>query len=161
MIKQSEMIMSLYRLAMSNAPVEQVIDWASSTTTPLSVTAVKRTLVQAGREDLMEYLIEETDVHINDKVKSRYTARVGKVVGVHTDGDTIDVKWAAGGIQAVPKESLYRVKNEEDPNSYEKYSTGADVDVYASMKKHDIYVRDNPDETGYHSRDSKHLNTYK
>ena len=74
---------------------------------------VKRTFRKAQKEDLIPYFIKEEDIGMNDTVRSRLTARFGKVIGISKDGDTITVRWEAGGTQKLSKESVYKMREVE------------------------------------------------
>ena len=107
MSNSQEYIVGLERLIKSGATNEDIHRWYSLSKDRYSNSVVKRTLKKANREDLISYLIEEVDIDLGDTVKSRTTARVGEVVKIHQDGDTISVRWTTGGIQPLSKESVY------------------------------------------------------
>jgi len=113
----AEYIVPLYRLAMSNVPDERIFDWMAINGLRYSNQLVKRTLRMAKREDLIEHLIKEEDIQLGDTVKSRMTARIGKIVIIRPDGDTVVVKWDTGGKQLVSKESLFKLRSKEIKNT--------------------------------------------
>jgi hypothetical protein len=138
----AEYIVPLYRLLISNVPMERVADWMAINGMRHSNQMVKRTLKIAGREDLIEYLIKEEDINIGDSIKSRMTAREGKVVGIRPDGDTIEVKWDTGGRQLLSKESVFKLRTKEivDHDDIRKVCTEKD-ETYKNMEDRKLYQR--------------------
>jgi len=109
-----EYIVPLYRLAISNVSQERIADWLALQGLRYSNQQVRRTLKRANRDDLIEFLIQEEDIKIGDTIKSRSTSRIGKVIGIHSDGGTIDVRWDAGGTQPLSKESVFKMRTQEE-----------------------------------------------
>lgn len=139
----AEYIVPLYRLAISNVSNEEIANWMSINGLRFSNQMVKRTLKMAYREDLIGYLIKEEEIDLGDTIKSRMTARVGEVVGVRTDGDTIEVKWDTGGRQLLSKESVFKLRT-KDINALDdmtKVHTHAD-DVYKAFESPKILKRE-------------------
>lgn len=138
----AEYIVPLYRLLISNVPMERVADWMSVNGMRHSNQMVKRTLRLAGREDLIEYLVKEEEIGMGDTIKSRMTAREGKVVGIRPDGDTIEVKWDTGGRQLLSKESVFKLRTKEvvDRDDIRKVCTEKD-DTYKNMEERKLYQR--------------------
>jgi len=138
----AEYIVPLYRLLKSNVPTEKVMDWMAINGMRHSNQMVKRTLKMAGREDLLEYIIKEEEIKIGDIIKSRMTAREGKVVGIRPDGDTIEVKWDTGGRQLLSKESVFKLRSKEivDHDDVRKVCTDKD-ETYKNMEKPKLYQR--------------------
>ena len=99
----------------------------------------------AGREDLIGYLIQEEDISLGDTVKSRMTARIGKVTKIRPDGDTIMVKWDAGGSQLLSKESVFKLRSKEIDNKSTKdlshVTTSDSEEAYNAMNSPKIYER--------------------
>ena len=109
----AEYIVPLYRLAISNVPNEKILDWMAINGLRYSNQMVKRTLKLAQREDLINYMIQEEDIKLGDTIKSRMTARIGEVIRIRPDGDTIEVKWETGGRQLLSKESVFKLRTKE------------------------------------------------
>lgn len=127
-----EYIVPLYRLVLSNRSNEEVLDWMAINGMRYSNQMVKRTLKMAGREDLIDFMIKEEDIQIGNTVKSRMTGRIGEVVGIRPDGDTIEVYWESGGRQRLSKESVYklRTKDIKDFKDMSKMTTADKDDAY-------------------------------
>lgn len=138
----AEYIVPLYRLAISNVKNEQIADWMAVSGMKYSHMLVKRTLRMAGREDLIDYLIKEEEIKIGDTVKSRMTGRVGKVSRIRPDGDTIEVKWDAGGRQLLGKESVFKLRAKEiiDIDDISKVCTSHE-EAYDTMDKKKLFER--------------------
>jgi len=109
-MRHDDYIFELAKLIERGVADESISDWVASKGLRHSNQMLKKTLRYAGREDLIEYLIKEEDITIGDTIRSRYTARFGEVIGIHKDGDTIEVAWEAGGRQLLGKESVYKIK---------------------------------------------------
>ena len=109
----AEYIVPLYRLAISNVSDDEIMDWMAINGLRYSNQMVKRTLRFASREDLIKFMIKEEDISIGDPVKSRMTGRVGEVVRIRPDGDTIEVHWDSGGRQLLSKESVFKLRSKE------------------------------------------------
>lgn len=136
----AEYIVPLYRLAISKVPNERIADWMAINGLKYSNQLVKRTLRIAQRADLIDYLIQEEDINIGDTVKSRMTARIGEVVGMRPDGDSIKVKWDAGGSQLLPKESVFKLRTQEivEHGDLKKVCTDK-KDTYNNMYEQKLY----------------------
>ena len=150
--EDSRVISSLYRLASSQKPIEDIMEWIEAHRTKYSLTQMSRTLKSAGMEDLADFIIGETDASIGDTIRSRSSARIGKIIGIHADGCTVDVRWDTGGIQPVPKENLVKLGNKENTADFKHYTTqpGNNVDPYESMRKPKVFVRE---DTTLHAND--------
>lgn len=141
----ADYIVPLYRLALSNVPVEKIADWLAINGLRYGNQMVRRTLKYAGREDLIDYLIKEEDIQLGDTVKSRSTARVGKVIEIrgNTDG-TVVVKWDSGGKQLISKESLFKLRSQEINSTKDFSQVASDKgDVYDAFEKKNVYKREN------------------
>ena len=138
----AEYIVPLYRLLISNVPYEKIADWMAYNGLRYSNQLVKRTLKYANREDLIPCFIEEEDIKINDVIKSRMTAREGVVIGIRSDGDTIEVKWDSGGRQLLSKESVFKLRTKEivETGDITKVCTEKD-DTYDAMNERKLFVR--------------------
>jgi len=123
-------VVGLDRLLRSKASDEQILDWHSKSGSLYTNRSIKNTLKSAGRSDLSKYMIKEEDISLGDKVKSRMTSREGEVMKIHSDGDTITVKWETGGLQPLSKESVYILHGEYNPEqqNFSKVQT----DVYGN-----------------------------
>lgn len=130
----AEYIVPLYRLLISNSPFEKVADWLAVNGLRYSNQLVRRTLKMAKREDLIPAFIKEMEVSLGDTVKSRWTARIGKVVGIHSDGDTIDVRWETGGIQPLSKESVFKLISKDIKDSGDMAKLHTDLEPYKEQK---------------------------
>jgi len=137
-----EYIVPLYRMAMSRVPNEKIADWLAVNGMRYSNQLVKRTLRMAAREDLIDYLIKEEEINLGDDIKSRMTARIGKVIGIRPDGDTIEVKWETGGRQLLSKESVFKLRTKEivETKDFSKVCTPKD-DTYKKMEEQNIYPK--------------------
>ena len=95
------------------------------------------------KPELVKHKIKEVEVALNDRVRSRLTGRFGKVVGIHTDAQIVDVKWENdGSTQALTKYSLLKVPSGEDVHSLDQlstYSTTNSVDTYKNMSNKNRY----------------------
>jgi len=128
----AEYIVPLYRLILSNRSNDEIMDWMAINGLRYSNQLVKRTLKMAGREELIEFIIKEEDIKIGDPVKSRMTARVGEVMAIRPDGDTIEVHWDSGGRQLLSKESVFKLRSKEikDFKDMSKVTTSNRDDAY-------------------------------
>lgn len=111
--QEKEYIFELYEMLKRDFPFEKIADWMAINGLRHSNQMVKRTFKFAGREDLSEYFIKEEDIKVGDTIRSRMTSRIGKVLGIHKDGDTIEVRWDAGGSQLLAKESVFKLRTQE------------------------------------------------
>lgn len=105
---------TLYRMLERNFGMDKLAEWFAVNGLKYSTTAIKNTFKKAGREDLTSTFIDEEDIAIGNKVKSRSTGRVGHVTGIKNDGDTILVRWETGGIQPLSKEGVFKLKEGND-----------------------------------------------
>lgn len=110
-MKNTDYIFELYKLLERKVPDDRIADWMALNGIRHSNQMVKQTFKVAGREDLIEYFIKEADINVGDVVRSRMTSRIGKVIGIHKDGDTIEVSWEAGGSQLLSKESVFKMRS--------------------------------------------------
>jgi hypothetical protein len=132
----AEYIVPLYRLAISKRSNEEIMDWMAINGLRYSNQLVKRTLKMAGREDLIDFVIKEEEINIGDPIKSRMTARVGEVVGIRPDGDTIMVHWESGGRQLLSKESVFKLRSKDicDFKDMSKPTTSDKDEAYAVVE---------------------------
>lgn len=123
--KDMAYINELYLMLQRDLPFEKIADWMAIHGLRHSNQMIKRTFKKAQREDLLEYFIKEEDIKIGDIIRSRFTARMGEVIGIHKDGDTIEVKWDSGGRQFLSKESVFKMRNKvvEDVSDLKKVHT--------------------------------------
>ena len=105
---------TLYRMLERNFGMDKITEWFAEQGIRYTTSAIKNTFKMAGREDLISTFIEEEDISIGNKVKSRATGRVGHVKGIKNDGDTILVQWETGGLQPLSKEGVYKLKDNND-----------------------------------------------
>jgi hypothetical protein len=110
---RNDYINELYQLIKMGAPNEKIADWIAINGLRHSNQIVRKTFKKAGREDLSNLFIKEEDIDVGDTIKSRMTARIGKVVGIRSDGDTIVVRWETGGVQLLSKESVFKLRTKE------------------------------------------------
>lgn len=108
MQNKKSILKSIERLLTRNIPTERAFEFIAQYRDKLSNKDLRQVFVKVGREDLANDFIEEIDIDIDDKVISRMSAREGVVFGIHSDGDTVEVKWNEGGRQFVSKESLLK-----------------------------------------------------
>lgn len=111
--QDKDYIIELYEMIKRQLPLDKIADWLAVNGLRHSNQMVTRTFKVAGREDLVEYFIKEEDIEIGDTIQSRMTARIGKVKGIHKDGDTIEVHWDAGGNQLLSKESVFKLRSKD------------------------------------------------
>ncbi len=126
-------VIALDRLLRSKASNEQIVDWYNKSGSLYTNKEIKNTLRSAGRSDLEGLIIKEEDIDLGDTVKSRMTSREGKVIKIHSDGDTITVKWETGGIQPLSKESVYKLNGEFDPEKQNYSKVRTDLYGYDGM----------------------------
>jgi len=112
-LKDRDYIVELYEMLKRDFPVDKVADWLAINGIRYGSQAVRRTLKKAEREDLIEYFIQEEDIKVGDTVRSRFTSRFGKVVGIGKDEGTIVVHWDAGGRQIIDKHILFKIREKE------------------------------------------------
>jgi len=125
----------LYHLIKRGATNERIADWIALNGLRHSNQTVRQTFKKAGREDLTSYFIQEEDIDVGDTIKSRMTARIGKVVGIRSDGDTILVKWDAGGVQLLSKESVFKMRNKDIQDVDDMAKVHSVLDPYGDIKK--------------------------
>lgn len=134
----SDFIPELHQLCTLNMPEESRIDkisrWLVRNARNLDESKVKRTFVIAGREDLADAMhIEVQDVDLHDTVRSVQTGRVGKVIGVKGDGESIVVSWETGGQQLLSKGNVVKLRSATDFQSFIKAQT--ECDGYKDLNK--------------------------
>ena len=98
---------------------------------------------RAERKDLLDLFIEDEDIKIGERIKSRSTGREGEVIEIGWDGETVKVKWDQGGVQKVTKDSLFLLRKSMEPkhNGYEKEDFSnirTQDDPYSKTDKKDI-----------------------
>jgi hypothetical protein len=72
--------------------------------------------------------IKTVDIKVKDKVQSRFSFRKGEVVGIHSDGSNVVVKWdETNETQPIAKESLFKL------NKKDVAIAGTEDDAYANM----------------------------
>jgi hypothetical protein len=118
---------TLYRMIKANMPVDKIADWLAIYGIRYSSPLVKKTFKKAEREDLIDYFIKEEDVKAGDTVRSRSTGRVGKVIKIKNDGDTILVKWETGGSQLLSKEGTYKLRDKDFTKVHTELNPYADI----------------------------------
>jgi len=127
----------LLRLLSKNASVDAIDDWMKKRGYRYSNSAIKETFRMANREDLIPEFIQEEDVQIGDYVKSKYSSRIGKVIGMHHVGDILEVKWETGGRQLIPRESVYKLLHKDVSENYAKSDFAKirqKLDLYKDMR---------------------------
>ena len=112
-LKDQDYIVELYEMLKRSFPDEKIADWMAMNGLRHTAQAVRRTFKKAGREDLVDFFIKEEDIKVGDTVRSRYTARFGKVLGVGKDEGTITVRWETGGSQIIDKHLLFKMREGE------------------------------------------------
>jgi hypothetical protein len=112
-IKQQDYILELYEMLKRNFPLDKISDWMAIKGIRHTAQMVRNTFKKAGREDLMHDFIQEEDIKIGDTIRSRSTARFGKVIGIHKDDFVIEVRWASGGTQLLSKASVFKMREGE------------------------------------------------
>jgi hypothetical protein len=112
-LKDRDYIVELYEMLKRNFPIDKISDWLAVHGIRYGSQAVRRTLKRADREDLIEYFIKEEDIKVGDTVRSRFTARFGKVIGIGKDEGTIVVHWDNGGKQLLDKHVLFKIREKE------------------------------------------------
>lgn len=139
--KGSDFIPELYQLCTLKMPEElriaSIIKWLDKNSQTIDNAKIKHTFKIAGREDLNEAMfIEVEDIDINDTIRSKQTGRVGKVIGVKKDNETIVVSWETGGQQLLSKGSVIKLNSSNDFNNYNKVQTETDEykDLYEKDK---------------------------
>jgi hypothetical protein len=134
---QKPYIIDLYYLAKKTNDTERVASWVEKNLSKYSSDQIKVTLKMAGMDELADYFVSEVDIKIGDTIKSRSTARVGRVTGIHKDGDTIEVMWDAGGRQIIAKESVFKLLSSDiqTTDDIAKVTSMATYDSYGDIKK--------------------------
>jgi len=87
----------------------KVFSWTEKNIDTIKRSTFKNSFKKASREDLLKVFVEEDEVRINDVVRSRFTNRVGEVLGLKGDGETLVVRWDSGAIQNVAKTSVMKL----------------------------------------------------
>ena len=134
-LKDQDYIVELYEMLKRSFPDEKIADWMAMNGLRHTAQAVRRTFKKAGREDLVDFFIKEEDIKVGDTVRSRYTARFGKVLGVGKDEGTITVRWETGGSQIIDKHLLFKMR-EGEIDSIKDFKKVKNVyDNYGDIKK--------------------------
>lgn len=108
-----EYITELHEMLVRNFPLDKLADWMATQGLRHDAQLVQQTFKRAGREDLMEYFIQESDIKVGDTVRSRATARFGKVTELKKDGFVIKVHWDSGGSQLLSKAAVFKMREGE------------------------------------------------
>ena len=133
--KNPTSIPELGKLLEVKASMESIANWMMKKGSLYTIHSIKQTFKKAKRDDLLEYFIQEADIKMGDTIKSRFTSRVGTVIGIHADGDTITVKWEGGGKQFLSKESVWIV-GEKDPEKPSDITKAKSIyDSYGDIEK--------------------------
>jgi hypothetical protein len=116
-------------------PLDKIADWLAINGCRHSNQMVQRTFKIAGKADLIEYFIQEEDIKVGDTVKSRWSGRAGKVIGINKDDLDITVHWDAGGKQKIAKESVFKLRTQEIDSTKDIKRPHAINDDYGDIKK--------------------------
>lgn len=116
---EQEYYVPLYRLASAKLIAEDkriasITEWLIQHSRNIDLKKVKASFKRANREDLSEYFIEDTDVKIGDRVRSRTTGRFGKVTEQNWDMDSVIVSWDEGGKQLISKGMLQKMSEVDE-----------------------------------------------
>lgn len=114
---EQDFYLPIYRILSSNIAEEDKLtkttEWLFDNHKSIKLAKLRSTFRKAAREDLIHEFIEDVDVAIGDKVRSRSTNRVGEVTGIKSDGETLVVKWNTGGIQQLSKDHILVMKKDK------------------------------------------------
>lgn len=138
-VQNPEIIPTLYRLACQANAGADIVDWYEKNAQEYTEASVRRTLAQAKKSDIADILIPSSDISVGDSVKSKNTARTGKVKDIRSDGSTVVVRWDQGGVQLISKEALVIIHNKENTQDFEKTTTVSDP--YAGMDNKNVLER--------------------
>lgn len=134
-MRGKEYITELHEMLKRNFPLDKIADWMATQGLRHDAQLVQETFKKAGREDLMEYFVQESDIKVGDTVRSRATARFGKVTGIRKDGFVIEVHWESGGNQLLSKASVYKMR-EGEINSVKDFKTVKTItDDYGDIRR--------------------------
>jgi hypothetical protein len=95
---EQEYYVPLYRIASSmmlseQNKIKEAEAWLIQNSKNIDLKKVKAAFKRAKRDDLVSYFIDDVDIKIGDKVRSRYTGRFGKVVKESWDKEHVVVSW--------------------------------------------------------------------
>jgi len=136
-VKHNDYIVPLYKIITRFNDVDRVGEWLAENGERYSNAVIKKTFKMAGRDDLSELFLKEEDISVGDRIKSRMTSREGRVVAIHWDGDTIEVKWNSGGRQLLSKESVFKISDREISKPSDVVKVKTKLDSYSDMDKED------------------------
>jgi len=128
-------IPQLYHSIKKGAPLSSISIWMAKNGLRYSNQKVAQTFKLAGREDLIDYFIKEEDIQVGDTIRSRLTARFGKVIAVSKNGFTITVHWDTGGQQKLCKEAVYKMKEEFVDDIHDFIKVKSEYDDYGDVKR--------------------------
>lgn len=114
MLAERDFYFPLYKILVSDRindeeKLGRAYEWTTHNINTIRRAEFKNTFKQANREDLLKVFIDEVDAEIGDIVKSRYYNRVGEIVGIKSDGETLVIKWDDGPIQNATKASVIKL----------------------------------------------------
>lgn len=133
-INNINFIPELYNLIKKGATDYELADYIAKKGIRYGNQLLSNTFRRAGRVDNITQKLGETDISVGDTIKSRMTARIGKVFGVRSDGRTIEVQWETGGKQALSKESVFKLRSKSNETNVEKVNYDGDKN-YAEFDK--------------------------
>jgi hypothetical protein len=106
-------IPELYNMLKKGSSDEEIANYIATKGIRLGKDMIAATFKRAGKKDNITEMLKEYEVSIGDTIQSRMTNRIGTVYGVHSDGRTLEVKWAEGGRQLISKEAAFKLKNKK------------------------------------------------
>ena len=133
--QEKDYIQELYIILQRDYPLDKIADWLAVNGLRHSNQLVQRTFKVAGKSELMEYFIQEEDIKVGDTIKSRWSGRVGKVIGINKDDLDITVHWETGGKQKVSKESVFKLRTQEIKSTQDIKKPHTDSDDYGDVNK--------------------------
>jgi len=133
--QEKDYIQELYIMLQKDFPLDKIADWLAVNGMRHSNQMVQRTFKVAGKSDLMEYFIQEEDIKIGDTIQSRFSGRIGKVIGLNKDDLDIMVHWESGGKQKLAKESVFKLRTKEVDSTKDIKHPRESTDDYGGTKK--------------------------
>ena len=114
---------------------EEVCTFLSRHSNYMKPETIREAFDRSERPELKGRYIAEIDVQLNDRVMSRHSGRKGNIVGIKSDGESVDVKWDDGIIQGLQKYSLFKITKDtiDSLSQVRTYSTTGVEDNYKSM----------------------------